>query len=76
MTMRQLQNRLVRLVREQELVAQELYDRCMEEDWQRMEEALGLTGQVCLALLDENVLDTMPEISGVMRPAPGEKQAA
>lgn len=71
MTMRQLQNRLARLVREQEALTQEMYNRGLEADWLRMEQSLELTGQVCLAILDEDVLNTLPEISGAERPEPG-----
>jgi hypothetical protein len=66
----------VRLVREQDVVAQELYDRGLSEDWGRMESVLGLTGQVCLAFLDNNVLDTLEITSSVERPDPGAIQAA
>lgn len=74
MTMRQLQTRLTRLVREQDAIAQELYNRGLEAEWDRMEVSLTLTGQVCLAILDESILDELEAISSVTRPAPGEGQ--
>ncbi|WP_058189833.1 hypothetical protein [Terracidiphilus gabretensis] len=68
MTMRQLQNRLVRLIRLQDEISQELFARGLDADWTMMEESQAKAGMVCLALLDEKTInEDLNEISDVVR---------
>ena len=55
MTMTQMQDRLTRIMRDMDNVAQELYERGLDGDWQRIEFARITTGQVCAAFLDEKM---------------------
>jgi hypothetical protein len=75
MTMTEIQRRLTRAVNDMEAVAQELWARGLEDDWLRMEEAIGRTGQVCVAFLDPAKLESLHAISDCVRPAPGEPRA-
>lgn len=68
MTMKQLQNRLARIVRDLDTVSNELFDRGLGDDWERIESALTQTGLVCYALLDEKMIEDLPELPDVVRP--------
>ena len=62
MTMRQLQNRLARIMRDIEAVKDTLSERGLLDDYHRMHKGETPIGLVCLGYLDEKVLEDMDEI--------------
>ncbi|HEX4032525.1 MAG TPA: hypothetical protein VHX20_19330 [Terracidiphilus sp.] len=71
MTTNQLQRKMARIVRDIDAVSEELFDRCCEEELNRMTEAETKIGQVCMVFLDAKQLEPLDSISAVFRRWPG-----
>ena len=67
----ELQKRLVRIVHDLGAVNDELFDRGLEGEWDRIMKAEAKVGQVCIALLDVEQLKPLDSISDVYRRMPG-----
>ena len=67
MTMTQIQRRLIRIMRDMDTLAQELCERGLDGDWQRMESARTTPGQVCAAFLDERMCHELLDSSDMKR---------
>lgn len=72
MTMKELQKKLARAARDWDAIAADLYERRFPYDYEKAEQALAITGQLCQAFLDEAEVEKLDELMGdISRPEPG-----
>ncbi len=69
MKMTEIQRKLAKIVTDLDAVSQELWERSMGDDWNRLEAAITNVGQVCVALLDDKDIERLPGVSECVRPS-------